>query len=109
MPYKIEHKTSVTGSLTATSSVSTTPLVPYSGAGGAMIFVTGVSGAASITWYAAPDNLTTPVPVIDGGNNVTTNVVAGRAYYVPDSLFSAPFVAAVTNSGTVAFVMSQKG
>lgn len=110
MPYKIEHWSSLNPELTATSSPATSPKVHWGSVGGGMIFVTGVDGGATtLTWYAATSPTATPVPVIDGGNNVTTTVVADRAYYVPDSLFAAPFVVAVTNAGTVTFVMAAKG
>lgn len=110
MPFKIEHKTSVTPSLTATASTSTSARIPWSANAGGMLFVSAVAGGATtVTWYAATDPEATPLPVIDGGANVTTTIAAGRAYYVPDSLFSAPFVMAVTNAGTATVIFSVKG
>jgi hypothetical protein len=110
MPFKIEHKSSVTPSLTATSSVTTSARIPWGANAGGMMFVSAVAGGATtITWYAAQDAESTPVPVVDAGANVTTAVTASKAYYVPDSLFSAPFVMAVTNAGTVSFAMAVKG
>ena len=110
MPFKIEHKTSVTASLTATNSASTSARIPWSANAGGMVFVTAVdSGATTITWYAASDPEAPPVPVIDGGNNVTTTIASGRAYYIPDSLFAAPFIMPVTNAGTATLTVSAKG
>jgi len=110
MPFKIEHSSSVTTTTVATASASTTPVLPYRASAGGMLFVSALdSGTTTLTWYAASAPDVAPVPVIDGGNSVTTAIVAGRAYSIPDSLFAAPFIAAVTNSGTATFVLAVKG
>lgn len=109
MSNKIERLHSVTGSVTATSSASTSPKIPFGAAGGGMMFVTDASSATSVTWYAAFGQEETPVPINADGAGVTTTIAASNAYALPDALFGAPFIVAVTNAGTATFRFSIKG
>jgi hypothetical protein len=109
MPNKIERLCSVTGSIVATASASTSPKVPFGAASGGVLVVDGVTGgAASLAWHVAFGPEGTPVPVNSGGA-VTTTVSAGNAYPIPDALFGAPFIVAVADAGTVTFRVSVKG
>lgn len=110
MPSKIERLHSVTGTITATASGSTSPKIPYGAASGGMLFVDAVaSGANTITWYAAASQEDTSVPANADGSGVTTAIAASNAYALPDALFGAPFIVAVTNAGTATFRISVKG
>lgn len=109
MPNKIERYSGLSESIVATASGSTSPKIPYGAAGGGMIFVDSVAGATSVTWYACATPLDSAVPVNYDGAGVTTTIAASNAYALPDGLFGAPFIVAVTNSGTATFRVSIKG
>lgn len=109
MANKIERLHSLTGSIVATASASTSPKIPFGAAGGGMLFVDAASSATSVTWYAAASQEDTPVPVNADGAGVTTTIAASNAYALPDGLFGAPFIVAVTNAGTATFRVSIKG
>jgi hypothetical protein len=109
MPHKIERLCSVTGSIVATASASTSPKVPYgAAASGAIVIDSLAGGANTLTWHAAFGPEDTSVPVNSGGA-VTTSVSAGTAYPIPAALSGAPFIAAVTNAGTATFRIAVKG
>ena len=109
MPQKLERLNSVSASLIATSSASTSPKIPFGAVSGGMIHVSAVSSAASITWHVAFAPEETPVPVSSGGSAVTTAIAAGNAYAIPDAVFAAPYIVAVANAGTATFRVSVKG
>lgn len=110
MPNKIERYSSVSNIVTATASAATSPKVPFGASAGGMIVVDSVSGgASSLAWHAAFGPEVTPVPVNDGTADVTTTIVAGKAYPIPDALFAAPFIVAVANAGTATFRICVKG
>jgi hypothetical protein len=109
MPNKIERLCSVTGSIVATASASTTPKIPFGAASGGTLIVDGVTGgAATLTWYVAFGPEGTAVPIQSSGA-VTTTISAGNAYPLPEALFGAPFIAAVADVGTATFRISVKG
>lgn len=108
MPNKTERLSSVTPAMTLTSSVSTTPVIPYGAASGATMFVESVSGATSVTWHVMHSTGSTAA-AMDSNGAVTTSIAAGKAYAFPQSLFATPFVKAVCNSGTASIVVSLKG
>lgn len=110
MPNKIERLSSVTSQITATNAAATSPKIPYGAAGGGMLIVDSVAGGAtSLSWHAAFGPELTPVPVNDGTADVSTTIAASKAYPIPDALFAAPFIVAVTNAGTATFRISVKG
>jgi hypothetical protein len=109
MPNKIERLNSVTGTFVATNSAATSPKIPFSSAAGGVIIVDAVSSATTLTWHIAFGPELTPVPLNADGSGVTTTIAAGNAYTLPDALFAAPFIVAVTNAGTATFRMSVKG
>lgn len=110
MPNKIERHNSVSASVTATNSASTSPKIPYGAVAGGMIIVDAVaSGATSITWNVAFGQELTPRPLNADGAAVTTTIAANNAYTLPDALFAAPFIVAVTNAGTATFRIAVKG
>lgn len=110
MPNKIERLNSVTDSIVATASAATSPKIPFGAAAGGMLIVDAVaSGATTITWHAAFGSELTPRPVNADGSGVTTAIAANNAYALPDALFGAPYIVAVTNAGTATFRVSVKG
>lgn len=110
MPHKIERLCSVTGSVVATASASTSPKIPFGAAAGGAIVVDSVaSGATTITWHVAMGQEDTPRPLNAGGSGVTTAIAASNAYALPDALYGAPFIVAVTDAGTATFRVSVKG
>lgn len=110
MPNKMERLSSVAGPFTATSSAATSPKVPFGASAGAVIIVDAVAGGAnSITWHVAFGPELTPRPINADGAGVTTTIAADNAYVLPDALFAAPFIVAVTNAGTATFRISVKG
>lgn len=108
MPNKIERLNTVGGTLSLTANASTTARIPFGAMAGAMFSVEAVSGATSINWYVAMGAELTPVAANDGAA-VTTSIALNNAYPVPDSLFAAPFLVPVLNSGTATIRMAFKG
>lgn len=110
MPHKIERQCSVTGSVVATASASTSPKIPFgAAANGAFVVDAVASGANTLTWYAAFGPEDTPRPLNSGGSGVTTAIAASNAYDLPEAVKGVPFLVAVTNAGTATFRMSVKG
>lgn len=110
MPNKIERVCSVTGSVVATASASTSPKIPFGAAAGGAIIVDGVTGgAATLTWHVAFGQEDTPRPLNSGGSGVTTAIATNNAYALPDALYGAPFIVAVADAGTATFRVSVKG
>jgi hypothetical protein len=109
MPNKIERLNSVTAAFVATNSASTSPKIPFAAAAGGVLIVDAVSSATTITWHVAFGPELTPVPLNADGSGVTTTIAANNAYTLPDALFAAPFIVAVTNAGTATFRVSVKG
>ena len=110
MPSKIERLCSVTDAIAVGSSASAGKRIPFGAASGGMVFVESVGGgAASLSWYAAVGPEATAVQASDGTADLTTSIAAGRAYPLPDALFAAPFIVAVTDVGTASIRISVKG
>lgn len=110
MPNKIERLSSVISQIVATNSASTSPPIPFGAMAGGMIIVDAVaSGATSITWHVAFGPELTPRPLNADGAAVTTTIAVNNAYTLPDALFGAPFIVAVTNAGTATFRVAVKG
>jgi hypothetical protein len=110
MPQKIERLSSVTNTITATSTAASSPKIPFGAAAGGVLIVDAVAGGAtSLAWHVAFGPESTPVPANDGTADVTTTIVANKAYPLPDAVFAAPFIVAVTNAGTATFRLCVKG
>lgn len=109
MANKIERLSSATGSITVTASSSTSPPIPFGASAGGMMFVTGLSSATKVAWHAASSREATPLPVFADGSAVETSITLNRAYPLPDALFAAPFIVAVTDAGTATIQISVKG
>lgn len=110
MPNKIERYSSVSDIVTATASAATSPKIPFGASAGGAIVVDSVAGGANtITWHIATGPEATPVPFNTGTADVTSTIAAGKAYALPDTLFAAPFLVAVTNAGTATFRITVKG
>jgi hypothetical protein len=109
MPLQLEHKSSVNSPVTFASTAATTAKLPYGAVGGATAIVTAVSGATTLSWYVGSGTETTLYPAYNASGAITTTIAAGRAYKVPDELFAAPFIAAVTDSGTATVILCVKG
>jgi hypothetical protein len=96
-------------SLALTASLNTTPLVDFSAAAGGTIFVPAASPITTLTYYAAPDNGGTFLPLNDAaGVAVTQTVAAGKAYDMPAACFGAAALKIVVNSAG-AVLVSLKG
>jgi hypothetical protein len=77
---------------------------------GGVVFTTAVSTATKITWHAAPDTASTPLPLIDEfGSAVETTVIASRAYAIPSACYGAIVLVPVTDAGTITMNVSVKG
>lgn len=109
MPYKVERQSSVNSPIVATASAASTPRIPYGAVGGGTAIVTASAGAGTLSWHVAASPESTLYPAYNAAGAVTTLVQAGRAYKVPDDLFGAPFIAAVTDAGTATIVLCVKG
>ncbi len=108
MPNKIERLSSATGVITATNSTGQAK-IPFGACAGGVMFVTAVSSATKVTWHAAVGTETTPLPLHSDGSVVETSIAANRAYPIPDALFGAPFIVAVTDAGTATIQLTVKG
>ena len=110
MPHKIERLSSVTGTIVSTNSAATSPKIPFGAAGGGMFIVDALAGgASSISWHASFGPELTPRQVNDGTSDVATSIVVNKAYPLPEALFGAPFIVAVTNAGTADIRLCVKG
>lgn len=115
MPYRMERRSTVSDPITLTSSLNTTPAIPYGPCAGGLLFIESSSGdyatptTATLTWYASFGPEATKVPVMSGNSQVTTSVTVGKAYPVPAELFGAPFIAAVVDAGNLSVVLAAKG
>lgn len=115
MPNRIERLSGTNGPFIATNSTGTTARVGFGSAAGGVLIVTAVSSTpATITWHVAATPDGTLSPLRDGsGSAVTTTVDSANsylnAYPLPDALFAAPCIAAVTNAGSVTFTIAVKG
>lgn len=110
MPNKIERLSSVTSTITVTASASTSPKIPFGAAAGGVFIVDAVGGGANaLSWHVAFGPEGTPVPVNDGTADVSTTIVSGKAYPIPDACFAAPFLVAVANAGTATIRLCVKG
>jgi hypothetical protein len=110
MPHKIERLCSVTSDIVATNSGSTSPKIPFGAASGGTMIVSAVDGGATtITWYVSAEAGSSAMPLNSGGSGVTTAIAGSNAYVLPDALFGAPFIVAVTDAGTATFRISVKG
>lgn len=109
MPSKLERQSSVTAQIVATDAAATSPKIPFAAAGGAALIVDAVSSATTIAWHVAFSPEATPVPINADGAGVTTTISANQAYVLPDALFAAPFIVAVTDAGTATIRLSVKG
>lgn len=107
MPHKIERLCSVTSTYTVGTDPSAAPKIPFGAAAGGIIIVDSVDeGSDTLNWHVAfgPED-----PLVGVGSGLQTDITPGNAYPVPDALFAAPFISAVTNNGTVTFRMCVKG
>jgi hypothetical protein len=111
MPNKLERHSSATASITLTASASTSPKIPFGASAGAILYVSGTSGgAATVAWYVAAGPEETALPLYaNDGTAVTTAITSGRAYSLPDSLYAAPFLVGVADTGTATIRLFVKG
>lgn len=115
MPTRIERLSGTNGPFTATTSTGTTARVGFGSAAGGALIVTAASGAPStLTWHVAATPDGTLYPLRNGaGGAVTTSLDSANsylnAYPLPDALFGAPCISAVTNTGSVTFTIAVKG
>lgn len=94
--------------VTFTTSTGTTGGVNLAKHAGGVLYVS--SGSATLTFYAKPDAASaTAYSVYADGSAVTLAVAANRCYALPDSLFAAGYVMAVSSSGNVVGQLTLKG
>lgn len=97
-----------TSNVTFTTSLGTTGGFGFNTYAGAMLLV--VSGSATLTFYAKPSEAASDSYVVtSSGTDLTLTVAAGKAYAIPDDLFSAGYVMAVSSSGNVVCKVLMKG
>lgn len=107
---KIERDNSVTAALGLTDDAGTSARIPFGPAGGGIIIVDSVTGAANkITWHAVFTQAGTPKPIWSEGAVVETSIAADRAYPIPDACFASPIVVPVLNDDTASIRVSLKG
>lgn len=109
MPNKIERLSSVGDSLTVTANAADNKKIPYGAAGGGLVIVEAVSGAASLAWSVAVGPEATPVAADSGSGAIVTSVSAGKAYPIPEALFGAPYIVAAADAGTATIRVCVKG
>lgn len=98
----------LTSTVTFTSSISTTGGFGFNSYAGGMLMVT--LGSGTLTFYVRPsDGASDSYEVNSGGAAVTLDVVAGKAYPLPDALFGASYVQAITGGTAVACKVLLKG
>lgn len=91
-----------------TDSPATTARIPFGTSAGGVLTVAATNGATQVTWYAAPDMKTTPVPIYQDGSVVVTAMTAG-AHPFPDATYGCHVVAPVVSAGTMSAVVTVKG
>lgn len=94
--------------IVCTDSPSTTARIPFGTSAGGVLTVAATNGATQVTWYAAPDMQTTPVPLFQDGAAVTTAVTVG-AHPFPDATYGCYVLAPVVSGGTMSAVVTVKG
>ena len=87
---------------TVGTTAATAYRIPYRASAGGLLFINSLVTGTTITWHVCfDDGASTPVPLCDAsGNALTTPVVTGKAYAIPDAAYGAVQVCAVINAGT---------
>jgi hypothetical protein len=86
-----------------TVGTATTTGFSMAGSAGAIVIVSAVSGAASVTFKVRPSqgSTDTPATLVDSaGATVSQTISANSAFELPAGLFAAPWVIINTNAGT---------
>lgn len=109
MANKIERLSSVGDPIAVTSTAANNKKIPYGAAGGGIVVVDAVSGAAALNWFVATGPEATPIRVVADAADLTTAVTAGKAYALPEALFGAPFIVAASDAGTATIRVCVKG
>lgn len=105
----------ISNPVTFTTAIGTTGGFSLASYAGAMLLIDSVNGSAStgtatLTFHVARSEVDpTPYLAQENGINVTLDVQPGRAYPVPDALFAAAYVEAVSNNGPVVCKIFLKG
>jgi hypothetical protein len=98
---KIERSSFLGSTFVLTASSATSPKIPYANASGGVFIVNSLTGgASSVSWFVAVGSESTPVPMNDGSADVSTSIVSGKAYPIPDSLFGCQYIVGAVNAGT---------
>jgi hypothetical protein len=97
-----------TSNVTFTTSIGTTGGFGLNTYAGGMLLV--VSGSATLTFHVKPNESSSETYVVTSSDaDLTLAVAAGKAYPLPDDLFSAGYVMAVSSSGNVVCKVLMKG
>lgn len=113
MPYNIERVSRFVDQFVATNSAATSPKIGLASSAGGVFFVESLSGSpTTINWHVAR-SLTdaAPAQLYNSLNTAVTTTISatGRCYPLPDELFGAQIIVAVTNTGTATLTISIKG
>lgn len=97
-------KTSVPLTLSITTSLATTPEIPFSDQIVGQLYIPAGSSITSLTWYAAPNYDATYLVAYDAGTNGAQTVAAGRSYKIPVELAGARYLKAVGDAAGTIYV-----
>lgn len=112
MPYTIDRNSLSAGPFTAKNSAATSARISLAGYAGGMVFVEAITGASdTISWYVAKslDGADTWSVRGSDGSQLTTAVVNGRAYAIPEALYGAQFIVPVMGNGDATLSVTVKG
>ena len=88
--------------LALNTATGTTAEIQYKKAAGGMIHIPTGSSITSLTWHTSHDGTTYVAAQDSEGAAVTQTVAAAKSYPIPDALYGAPYLKAVSNaSGNV--------
>lgn len=108
MPSEITRCYISTKPITFTSNIATTGGFGMNCFSGGMLYV--VSGTATLTFYVAPSEAAAAADMFTvNGTSLTLAVAAGKAYPLPDDLFGAFYVEAVSGGSDVVAYVTLKG
>lgn len=112
MPYTIDRNSLAAGPFTATTNPDNSARISLAGYAGGLLFVESITGASdTISWYVAKDLTNTQTWSVRGsdGTQLTTAVVNGRAYAIPEALYGAQFIVPVMGGGNATLSVTVKG
>lgn len=107
MSGEIKRRSRPSGPVSVTTSASGP--ISYGESAGAMLIVTGLSGAATLSFWVSGTESSTPYRIYDSsGVAVTVTLANNAAFSMPDACFGAPYVWFSTDAGTCSVVVLEK-